>query len=98
MFGSESDGKLVAWNRITGQVSWQTESLRFRGLTAPAWADEQLVVGDELGWGHWLDAKNGQTLARVQLDSSGVAIAPLRLGKNWISVSKSGLVQAYRAE
>jgi len=98
VFGSESDGKLVAWNRITGQVSWQTESLRFRGLTAPAWADEQLVVGDELGWVHWLDAKNGQTLARVQLDSSGVAIAPLRLGKNWISVSKSGLVQAYRAE
>jgi hypothetical protein len=79
-------------------VAWQTESLRFRGLTAPAWADDQLVVGDELGWVHWLDAKNGQTLARVQLDSSGVALAPLRLGKNWISVSKSGLVQAYRAE
>jgi hypothetical protein len=98
VYGSESDGKFVSWNRSTGQVAWQTESLRFRGLTAPAWADDQLVVGDELGWVHWLDAKNGQTLARVQLDSSGVALAPLRLGKNWISVSKSGLVQAYRAE
>lgn len=98
VFGSESDGKFVKWNRSTGQVAWQTESLRFRGLTAPAWADGQLVVGDELGWAHWLDAKNGQTLARVQVDSSGIAIAPLRLGKNWIFVSKNGLVQAYRAE
>jgi outer membrane assembly lipoprotein YfgL len=98
VFGAESDGKFVSWNRSTGQVSWQTETLRFRGLTAPAWAEGQLVVGDELGWLHWLDAKNGQTLARAQIDSSGVALAPIRLGKNWISVSKSGLVQAYRAE
>jgi outer membrane assembly lipoprotein YfgL len=98
VFGAESDGKFVSWNRSTGQVSWQTETLRFRGLTAPAWAEGQLVVGDELGWLHWLDAKNGQTLARAQIDSSGVALAPIRLGKNWISVSKSGLVKAYRAE
>jgi outer membrane protein assembly factor BamB len=98
VFGSESDGKFVAWNRSTGQVAWQTESYRFRGLTAPTFFDGQLVVGDELGWVHWLDPKNGQTLARIQGDSSGVAVAPMRIGKNWISVSKSGLVQAYRAE
>lgn len=98
VFGTESDGKLITWNRSTGQVSWQSESLRFRGLTAPSWADGQLVVGDELGWVHWLDAKNGQTLARVQLDSSGVALAPLRIGKHWLAVSKNGLVQAFRAE
>lgn len=98
VFGSESDGKFVAWNRSSGQVAWQTESLRFRGLTAPTFSDGQLVVGDELGWVHWLDVKNGQTLARIQVDSSGVALAPMRIGKNWISVSKSGLVQAYRAE
>jgi outer membrane assembly lipoprotein YfgL len=98
VFGSESDGKFVAWNRGSGQVAWQTESFRFRGLTAPTLTEGQLVVGDELGWVHWLDAKNGQTLARVQVDSSGVAVAPIRLGKNWISVSKSGSVQAYRAE
>lgn len=98
VFGAESDGKFISWNRSTGQIAWQTETLRFRGLTAPAWAEGQLVVGDELGWLHWLDVKTGQTLARTQIDSSGVALAPIRLGKNWISVSKSGLVQAYRAE
>lgn len=98
VFGAESDGKFVSWNRSTGQIAWQTETLRFRGLTAPAWAEGQLVVGDELGWLHWLDVKTGQTLARTLIDSSGVALAPIRLGKNWISVSKSGLVQAYRAE
>lgn len=98
VFGSESDGKFFAWNRATGQVAWQTDSLRFRGLTAPSFAEGQLLVGDELGWLHWLDPKNGQTLARVQIDSSGIAIAPTRVGKNWVSVSKNGFLQAYRAE
>ncbi len=98
VFGSETDGKFFAWNRTSGQVAWQTDSLRFRGLTAPSFADGQLLVGDELGWLHWLDPKNGQTLARVQLDSSGIAATPLRVGKNWVSVSKNGLLQAYRAE
>jgi len=98
VFGSEADGKFFAWNRTSGQVAWQTDSLRFRGLTAPSFADGQLLVGDELGWLHWLDPKNGQTLARVQLDSSGIAATPLRVGKNWVSVSKNGLLQAYRAD
>ena len=98
VFGSETDGKFFAWNRTSGQVAWQTDSLRFRGLTAPSFADGQLLVGDELGWLHWLDPKNGQTLARVQLDSSGIAATPLRVGKNWVSVSKNGLLQAYRAD
>ena len=98
VFGSESDGKFFAWNRATGQVAWQTDSLRFRGLTAPSFAEGQLLVGDELGWLHWLDPKNGQTLARAQIDSSGIAISPTRIGKNWVSVSKNGLLQAYRAE
>lgn len=98
VFGSESDGKFFAWNRATGQVAWQTDSLRFRGLTAPSFAEGRLLVGDELGWLHWLDPKNGQTLARTQIDSSGIAISPTRIGKNWVSVSKNGLLQAYRAE
>jgi outer membrane protein assembly factor BamB len=98
VFGTESDGKVITWNRLTGQVTWQSETLRFRGLTAPAFSEGQLLVGDDQGWLHWLDPKNGQTVARVQLDASGIALAPLRVGKNWISVSKNGLVQAFRAE
>jgi outer membrane assembly lipoprotein YfgL len=97
LFGAESDGKLVAWNRAGGQVLWQSDALRFRGLTAPAAADGQLVVGDELGWMHWIDASNGQTVARAQIDASGIAMAPIPHGKNWVVITKSGLVQALRA-
>lgn len=98
VFGSESDGKFFAWNRLTGQAAWQVETLRFRGLTAPSFSNGQLLVGDELGWLHWLDPKNGQTIARVQVDASGLAVAPMRLGKYWVSVAKNGLIQAYRTE
>lgn len=97
LFGSESDGKLLAWNRAGGQVLWQSEALRFRGLTAPAAADGQLVVGDDLGWLHWIDAANGQTLARTQIDASGIAMPPVPFGKTWVVITKSGLVQALRA-
>ena len=97
LFGAESDGKLVAWNRAGGQVLWQSEALRFRGLTAPAAADGQLVVGDDLGWLHWMDAGNGQTLARIQIDASGIAMPPVPHGKTWVVITKSGLVQALRA-
>ena len=97
LFGAESDGKLVAWNRAGGQVLWQSEAFRFRGLSAPAAAEGQLVVGDDLGWLHWMDAHNGQTIARAQIDASGIAMPPVPYGKNWVVVTKSGLVQALRA-
>jgi outer membrane protein assembly factor BamB len=57
-----------------------------------------LVVGDALGWVHWLDANNGQVVGRLQVDASGVAMTPLRVGQNWVVVTNSGLVQALRAE
>jgi outer membrane assembly lipoprotein YfgL len=98
VFGVESDSKLTAWSRDSGQVQWQSDALRFRGLTAPAAAEGQLLVGDDLGWIHWLDLRSGQAVARVQADATGIAMAPLRAGKNWVVVSKNGLVQAFRAE
>ncbi len=98
VFGTESDGKVNAWNRSNGQVLWQSEALRFRGLTAPVAAAGQLLVGDDLGWVHWLDASNGQTVARTQIDASGIAMPLLRSGKTWVVVTKNGLVQALRAD
>ena len=98
VFGTESDGKVNAWNRSNGQVLWQSEALRFRGLTAPVAAAGQLLVGDDLGWVHWLDASNGQTVARMQIDASGIAMPLLRSGKTWVVVTKNGLVQALRAD
>jgi outer membrane protein assembly factor BamB len=88
----------MAWNRSSGQVLWQTEALRFRGLTAPVAADGQLLLGDELGWLHWIDASNGQTLARLQIDASGIAMPAMRDGKTWVVVAKNGLIQALRAD
>lgn len=98
VFGTESDGKVNAWNRSNGQVLWQSEALRFRGLTAPVAASGQLLVGDDLGWVHWLDAGNGQTVARIQIDASGIAMPLLRSEKTWVVVTKNGLVQALRAD
>jgi hypothetical protein len=57
-----------------------------------------LVIADDLGWLHWIDVQNGQTLARFQADGSGIVMPPVRFGKTWVAVSKNGLVQAIRTE
>jgi hypothetical protein len=57
-----------------------------------------LLVGDALGIAHWMDANTGQTIGRIQVDASGIAMTPVRVGKNWVIVTQSGLVQALRAE
>lgn len=98
VFGADSDGKLLAWQRQSGQVAWQSDAFRFRGLLAPSFAAGQLVVADELGWLNWIDAANGQTVARLQGDASGFAMPLVRVGNNWVTVAKNGLVQAVRAE
>ena len=98
VLGTESDGKLIAWHRATGLPAWQSEALRFRGLTAPVLSGRARVVGDDLGWVHWLNRDNGQTLNRTLADASGVAMRPVRIGNIWVVVSRSGAVQAYRAD
>ncbi len=98
VFGTDSDGKLLAWQRQSGQVAWQSDAFRFRGLLAPSFAAGQLVVGDEQGWLHWIDTANGQTIARLQGDASGLAMPLIRIGNHWVAVAKNGLIQAVRAE
>jgi hypothetical protein len=51
-----------------------------------------------LGVAHWIDVNNGQTIGRIQVDATGIAMTPVRVGKNWVIVTQSGLVQALRAE
>ena len=44
VFGTESDGKVVAWRRDNGERAWTSERLLHRGLTAP------LALGRSVGW------------------------------------------------
>lgn len=98
VYGTESDGKVQAWNRQNGQSVWTQEALRFRGLGAPLVMGSALVLGDEAGLLHFLSRENGQVLQRLNTDGSAVGQRPVLAGKTLVIVNRSGQISGYRAE
>jgi outer membrane assembly lipoprotein YfgL len=98
VFGTESDGRVVAFARVDGNKLWESERLRHRVLTAPVLAGNTLVFGDDSGNLHFASRLDGSQLNRVFTDSSGLAVAPVLADKTLIVVSRRGGIFAYRPE
>lgn len=98
LFGSELDGKLIAWRRNDGERAWVTEQLRFRGLTAPLALGRSVVVGDSAGLVHLLSREDGSPLNRLTTDGSGIAAAPVVAGDTLVVVTRAGGVFGFRPE
>jgi outer membrane protein assembly factor BamB len=98
VFGTESDGKLVAWRRTDGERMWVAERLRFRGLSAPLLLGQSLVVGDATGLLHFLSRQDGSALNRFSPDGSPIVVAPVLAGGTLVVVTQRGGVFGFRAE
>ena len=92
VFGSESDGKLVAWRRDNGERAWVTDRLQYRGLTAPLAVGRSVVVGDSTGLLHLLSREDGSLLTRLATDGSPIAAAPVIAGNTMIVVTRNGAI------
>ncbi|WP_163577642.1 outer membrane protein assembly factor BamB [Halomonas faecis] len=73
----DATSHVVALNADTGDELWRNDTLEGRRLTAPAFADGHLVVGDFAGYLHLIDTQNGNLAARTRIDSSGISVRPL---------------------
>lgn len=98
VFGTESDSKVLAWQRDTGQPVWTQDALRFRGLTAPLVLGHSLVLGDDAGWVHFLDAQDGKPMQRVSTDGSAITGSPVAAGELLLVVTSNGGVFGFRPE
>ena len=98
LFGAESDGKVIAWNRINGERLWQTEHLRNRNLSAPAVLEKAIAVGDSTGLVHFLSKTDGSPLNRLTTDGSAMAAAPVVVGNTLVVVTRNGGVFGFVAE
>ncbi|WP_300555398.1 outer membrane protein assembly factor BamB [Limnohabitans sp. Rim8] len=98
LVGSESDGKVLAWQRSTGNPLWTQDALRFRGLSMPLLLNNAVVVGDQEGWLHFLSPQNGQALQRVATDSSAIMGKPIWSGQMLVVVTRTGGVHGFRPE
>jgi outer membrane protein assembly factor BamB len=98
VFGAESNGTVIAWNRKDGTRLWATDRLKHRKLTAPLLLGRSVVVGDDTGLVHLLSRTDGSPLNRVTTDSSGIAAAPVVAADTLIVVTRSGGIYGYRPD
>jgi outer membrane protein assembly factor BamB len=98
VFGTETDGKLIAWRRADGQPAWQTDRLLYRTLSAPLVVGRSVVVGDSIGNLHMLSREDGSALNRLTTDGSAIVGSPVLAGDALVAVTKSGGVFGFRPE
>jgi outer membrane protein assembly factor BamB len=90
VFGTESNGTVIAWKRTNGDRAWSTDLLSHRGLTAPFSLGRAVVVGDSFGYVHFLSREDGKLMNRLDTDKSAVIAAPVLAGNTLVVVTKAG--------
>lgn len=98
VFGTEGDGRVVAWRRADGENAWSTDRLRYRNLTSPLVVGRSIAIGDSAGFVHLLSREDGSLLNRLTTDGSPVAAAPLLAANTLVVVTRSGGVYGFSPE
>ena len=98
IFGAESDSKVIAWARQSGQVAWTQDALRFRGLSAPLVLGRSVVLGDNDGLLHFISRQDGKPLQRVSTDGSAIVGRPVAAEQTLVVVTRTGGVFGFRPE
>lgn len=98
VFGTEGDGKVLAWKRADGERSWVTDRLQYRKLTAPLALGRSVVVGDNTGLVHLLSREDGSPLNRLSTDGSAIVAAPVAAGDTLVVVTQKGGVFGFKPE
>lgn len=98
LFVTDDDGVLYAFDVESGAQVWKQEGLKYRRLSAPAYFQGEVVVGDAQGYLHWLAPGDGHFVARNRHSHHAIA-APLVAGTQLLYVMDvAGNLGAYRAE
>ncbi|KXS38527.1 MAG: Pyrrolo-quinoline quinone [Halomonadaceae bacterium T82-2] len=97
LFTVNEDSHVLALDARSGRVMWESDALEGRSLTAPAFIDGRLAVGDYAGYVHLLDAESGKLVGRTEL-GDGISLTPLSDGKQLYVMDNDGDLAAYRLQ
>ena len=98
VFGTESSGTVVAWQRTDGQPLWRVERLMHRGLGQPLLAGRVVAVGDRQGLVHLLSREDGSEMNRLSTDGSPILVGPVLADQTLIVQTRNGGVFAWRPQ
>lgn len=98
VFGTESNGTVIAWKRQDGAKAWTSERLQYRKLSAPLVLGRSVVIGDDSGLVHLLSREDGSPLNRLTTDGSGVSVGPVASSDTLVVVTRNGGIYGFRPE
>jgi outer membrane protein assembly factor BamB len=95
VFATESDGRIEALKRDSGERAWRSDRLQYRELTAPLVVGRSIAVGDGTGLVHLLARDDGAQLNRLTTDGSAVVATPVLAYRTLVVVTRNGGVFGY---
>lgn len=98
LFVSHADGKLVAYNSVTGEQLWSNEKMLRRLLNGPQVFGDYVAVVDFKGYMHVLNQNDGEFVARTRVDRKGARAPMLTDGETLYVFTNRGKLIAFRAE
>ncbi|MEW9798912.1 outer membrane protein assembly factor BamB [Alteromonas sp. CYL-A6] len=100
LFVVDTESHVYALDRRNGVELWSQSSLKKRSLTAALPVGDHLVVGDNWGFVHWINAETGKIVARLDVggddEDDAIYVEPLKVGDDIVVVTRSGTVAAVR--
>ncbi|HMB38132.1 MAG TPA: outer membrane protein assembly factor BamB [Wenzhouxiangellaceae bacterium] len=96
MVMSDSEDRIWMLDRRSGSTGWSNEQLLRRGLSRPVLQGGFVAVADQEGYVHWLDADNGEFVARERASKKAPASAPLVIDNVLFLLDVDGKLSAWR--
>lgn len=97
LYLTNADSVVIAMRRSDGAVQWEQDTMKRRGLTAPAIDGDALVVGDFEGYLHWLDKSTGEIVARQKTDGERITNAAVSDDQRVYVQTDSGKLLVFRS-
>jgi outer membrane protein assembly factor BamB len=97
VYVSDDTDAVLALDRGSGETVWKQPELTGRRLSAPAAAEDYVVVGDFEGYLHWLSKDSGRIAGRIRAGNKGIIAPPVAAGNTVFVYDQNGTLGAFRA-
>jgi outer membrane protein assembly factor BamB len=97
LYMSDVSSQVLQLEQTRGGGLWKQTELKNRKLTAPLLYQDYVVVGDYSGFLHWLSARDGRLLGRVQISDNPIDVKPVMADGIVYVYAKDGTLAALTA-
>ncbi|SHE41254.1 Beta-barrel assembly machine subunit BamB [Modicisalibacter ilicicola DSM 19980] len=98
LFTVDEASHVLALDALSGRLLWESDALEGRWLTAPAFVDGHIALGDYEGYLHLLDADDGAIAGREDLGGDGISLPLLADEGRLYIMTNDGELSAFDVE